>query len=62
MYISRQKAAEMLSVSVKTIDRWIRLGKFQAFKASDSSRVLIVEKSISQENLQSPKPTFENNL
>jgi hypothetical protein len=47
-----------MSVSTKTIDRWIINGRIEAFKPYFSSRVLIYEDSLTQENLQSPKPKF----
>jgi excisionase family DNA binding protein len=58
--VSRKQASEMLSVSTKTIDRWIRSGFIKAFKSTGGSKVLIVADSITQENLQSPKPKFNN--
>lgn len=61
-YISRKQAAELLSVSAKTIDRMLRDGRIRGFKAYGSSRVLIYEDSITESNLQSAKPVFENNL
>ncbi|PKG42779.1 helix-turn-helix domain-containing protein [Psychroflexus sp. MES1-P1E] len=61
-YITRKKASQMLSVSVKTIDRWIRCGRISAFKPFNSSKVLIDRDSLSQENLQSSRPTFKNNF
>lgn len=60
--ISRKKAASLLSVSIKTIDRMIRNNRLEAFKPSGSSRVLIYADTLSQENLQSPKPKFHNNF
>lgn len=58
--VSRKQAAEMLSVSTKTVDRWIRSGFIKAFKSTGSNKVLIYADSITQENLQSPKPKFNN--
>lgn len=60
--ISRKTASYRTSVSLKTIDRWIRQGRIQAFKALNSSRVLIYEDTLIQEYLQSPKPKFNNNF
>jgi len=60
--ISREQAAALLSVSKKTIDRWIRSGRIEAFKAHNSSRVLIYKDSLLEENLKSARPVFENNL
>lgn len=60
--ISRKTASNRLSVSLKTLDRWIRQGRIQAFKAKNSSRVLIYEDTLTQEYLQSPKPKFKNQI
>lgn len=61
-YITRKKASQILSVSVKTIDRWIRSGRISAFKPYGSSKVLIDSDSLTQENLQSVKSIFKNNF
>jgi excisionase family DNA binding protein len=58
--ISRIKASEQLSLSTRTIDRYIREGRIEAFKPYGSRRVLIYADSLAQENLQSPKPIFSN--
>lgn len=58
--ISRAEAANFLSVSIKTIDRWIRDGRIENYKPHGSSRVLIYLDSLTQENLQSAKPKFLN--
>ena len=59
---SRKRAAEILSVSIKTIDRMLRDGRIRGFKAYGSSRVLIYEDSITESNLQSAKAVFQNDL
>jgi len=59
-YVSRNHAALKLSVSPKTIDRWIKDGRIKAFKPHGSRRVLIYAYSLTQENLQSPIPKFLN--
>jgi len=58
--ISRHLAAALLGVSTRSIDRWIREGRINAFKPFGSRRVLIYFDSLTQENLQSPKPIFSN--
>lgn len=58
--ISRKEAALKLSVSIKTIDRWLKDRRIYGFKARGSNRVLIVEDTLTQENLQSPIPNFLN--
>ncbi len=55
---SRKAAAVFLSLSERSIDRKIRDGYIEAFKPTGSSRVLIFKDSLTQENLQSPKPKF----
>lgn len=59
-YISRKKAASILSVSTKTIDRMLRDGRIRGFKAYGSSRVFINPDSLTESNLQSAKPIFQN--
>ena len=61
-YISRKQAAKLLSVSTKTIDRMLRDGRIRGFKAYRSSRVFIYEDSLTESNLQSAKPVFQNDL
>lgn len=60
--ISRNKASVQLSLSTRTIDRYIREGRIEAFKPFGSRRVLIYADSLTQENLQSPMPKFSNNF
>lgn len=60
--VSRKQAAILLSVSIKTIDRWVRGNRIQAFKPFLSNRVLIYEDSLTEGNLQSIKPNFKNTL
>lgn len=60
--ISRGAASALLGVSIRTIDRWIRDGRINAFKPFGSRRVLIYADSLTQENLQSPMPKFSNNF
>lgn len=59
-YISRQEAAKRTSLSIRQLDRIIRQGRIRAFKPFGSSRVLIDPNSITEENLVSPKPKFNN--
>ena len=58
--ISRKFAARLRGVSTRTIDRWIREGRIEAFKAFRGKKVLIYEDSLSEENLKSAKPKFNN--
>jgi len=61
-FVSRKKAKKLTSVSIKTIDRYIRQGRIKAFKPSGSNRVLIYEDTLTQEFLQSPRPKFNNDF
>lgn len=58
--LSRKQASSLLSVSTKTIDRWIRLGYIRAFKPKNSNRVLIHKDSLTEDNLKAFKPNFKN--
>jgi len=40
----------------------LREGRIKGFKPSGSSRVLIYKDSITEHNLQSAKPVFQNDL
>lgn len=57
-YLSRYSAAETLSISVRTLDRLIRDGRIRAFKLG--KRVLIYYDSLTEENINSIKPKFQN--
>ncbi|PTM07982.1 MAG: hypothetical protein DA407_09260 [Bacteroidetes bacterium] len=59
-YISRQEAAKRTSLSVRQIDRLIRDNRIRAFKPKFCRRVLIDPNSITEENLMSIKPAFNN--
>lgn len=58
LYLSRKEAAFSLSITTKTVDRWIRIGIIKAFKLE--GRVLIAVDSLTPENLQSTKPIYQN--
>ena len=60
IYISRLEAAKRTSLSVRQIDRYIRDGRIKAFKPRNGSRVLIDPNSITEENLKSVKPRYNN--
>lgn len=60
LVISRKEASRRLSLSMRTIDRYIRGGRIEAYKPYDSGRVLIYADSLIQENLQSSKPKYSN--
>lgn len=60
--ISRKEASSFLSVSTRTIDRWIQDNRIHCFKPFNSKRVLIYKDSLTQENLQSPQPKFINKI
>lgn len=57
-YLSRYEAATHLRVSYKTIDRLIRDNRIKAFKLG--KRVLIHYDSLTEENINSVKPKFQN--
>lgn len=57
-YLSRYEAATHLRVSSKTIDRLIRDNRINAFKIGN--RVLIHYDSLTEENINSVKPKFQN--
>ncbi len=59
-FISRKIASQITSLSIRQIDRVIRDGKIKAFKPFNSKRVLIDPESITQKNLQSAKPRYNN--
>ena len=58
--ISRKKASELLDVSTRSIDRWLKENRIEGFIPYKSSRVLIYLDSLTQENLQSTQPKFNN--
>lgn len=60
--ISRKEASRLLCVSTKTIDRMLRNGRIEGYKPHASSRVLIYEDSLIEENLKSHLPIFQNAL
>jgi predicted site-specific integrase-resolvase len=60
--ISRKQAAASLSVSTRTIDRWLRDKRIHGFIPFNSKRILIYKDSLTQENLQSPIPKFKNEI
>jgi excisionase family DNA binding protein len=60
LFLSREEASKVTSLSVRQIDRIIRNGVIRAFKPHGSRRVLIDPESITQENLQSMKPKYNN--
>lgn len=60
--ISRKQASTFLSVSTRTIDRWLRDKRIQGFIPFNGKRVLIYKDSLTQENLQSPIPKFKNEI
>jgi excisionase family DNA binding protein len=55
-YFTRKEAGDFLRCSIKTIDRLIRDGRINAFKVNRS--VLIYADTLTEENLNSPKPKF----
>lgn len=59
-FISRKEAAKRTSLSPRQLDRVIRQGRIRAFKPFGSRRVLIDPNSITEDNLTSPKPIFNN--
>jgi len=60
LFLSRQEAAFVTSLSERQIDRLIKDGVIKAFKPYGSRRVLIDPESLTQENLQSIKPKYNN--
>ena len=59
-FMSRKEAAKELGVSTRQLDRYIRDGRVRAFKPYNGMRVLVHSDSLTQENLQSPVPVFNN--
>lgn len=59
-FLTRQKAAEEMSISVRQLDRYIRSGRVKAFKPYNGKLVLIHFDSITEENLKSPVPVYRN--
>ncbi|MFA6274042.1 MAG: helix-turn-helix domain-containing protein [Candidatus Paceibacterota bacterium] len=57
-FFNRFEAARYLKVSTKTIDRLIRDNRIKAFKLG--KRVLIYSESLTEENINSVKPKFQN--
>ena len=60
--VSRKKASELLDVSTRSIDRWLKENRIEGFIPYKSSRVLIYLDSLTKENLQSTQPKFNNEL
>lgn len=60
--ISRIDAAKILGVSTRSIDRWIKNGRIEAFRPHGIRKVLIYFDTLKQGNLQSSKPIFFNTL
>ncbi|PKQ46067.1 hypothetical protein [Confluentibacter flavum] len=58
--ISRKKCTEQLGLSIRTIDRYLSEGRFEAFKPAYSTRVLIYEDTVTEENLKAIKPKYKN--
>lgn len=59
-FLSKKEAAKQLSVSVRQLDRYIKDGRVKAFKPFNGMRVLIHSDSLTEENLKSPVPVFNN--
>ncbi|MDY2588352.1 helix-turn-helix domain-containing protein [Winogradskyella aquimaris] len=59
-FLSKKEAAKQLSVSVRQLDRYIKDGRVKAFKPYNGMRVLIHSDSLTEENLKSPVPVFNN--
>ncbi len=59
-FLSKKEAAKQLSVSVRQLDRYIKDGRIKAFKPYNGMRVLIHSDSLTEENLKSPVPVFNN--
>lgn len=59
-FLSREDAAKQMSISVRQLDRIIKSGRIKAFKPYNGKRVLIHSDSITEENLKSPVPVFNN--
>lgn len=59
-FITRQKAAKWMSISVRQLDRYIKDGRIRAFKPYNGKLVFIYSDSITEENLKSPVPVFRN--
>lgn len=57
-FVSRYEASNFLKVSVKTIDRLIRSDRIKAFKLG--KRVLIYYETLTEENINSIRPKFQN--
>jgi excisionase family DNA binding protein len=55
-YYTRKESAHFLRCSTKKIDRLIKDGRINAFKVNRS--VLIYAETLTEENLNSPKPKF----
>lgn len=61
IFWTRKETAAYLRKTTKTVDRLIRDGKIKAFKFGNRS-VLIYANTITEENISSIIPKFNNNL
>ena len=59
-FLRRQKAAKLMNISVRQLDRYIKDGRIRAFKPYNGKLVLIYSNSITEENLKSPVPVYRN--
>jgi len=59
-FLSRKEAAKCMSISIRQLDRYLHDGRIKAFKPYGGKRVLIHSDSITEENLKSPVPNFNN--
>jgi len=59
-FLSKKEAAKQLSVSIRQLDRYIKDGRVKAFKPYNGMRVLVYSNSLTEENLKSPVPVFQN--
>ena len=59
-FLTRKSAAEQMSISIRQLDRIIRQGRIRAFKAYNCKIIYIHSDSITEENLKSPVPVYNN--
>lgn len=44
-YLTRQQAAERAGVGIRTIDKWVRLGKLQKYRAAGGRTYIFVSQA-----------------
>ena len=60
IFLRRKEVAELLGVSIRTVDRYIFSGLIQASKKGHM--VLVHAESVTIENILSIKPNFQNHI